>query len=137
MINARTGDGRFGRPGSRSATNPGEWRPTAPSFNNDPAAWVGDVKPFLLESPSQFRTEGPNELTSRRYAKDFNEVKAIGSRTSATRTADQTDIAKFWARPPDGDVEPHLPCSCRATEDLSIVENARLFAMLYLTEPTR
>ena len=66
----------------------------------DPAAWVADVRPFLIESHSQFRSDGPNRLTSRAYAKDFNEVKELGSLTSTTRTADQTTAAIFWQAQP-------------------------------------
>src|SRR4029450_398856 len=53
-------------------------------------------KPFTIQSPSQFRSKGPNALTSAAYAKDFNEVKSLGARTSTTRTADQTTAAIFW-----------------------------------------
>ncbi len=133
MINERMGDGRFGPPGFDVGTKPGEWRPTLPLFLNDPAAWVGDVEPFLIKSPSQFRTEGPNELKSWRYTKDFKEVKAIGSRTSTTRTADQTDIAKFWADHATA-MWNRIFLQLSDTEDLSIVENARFFAMLFLTD---
>ena len=42
------------------------------------------------------RTDGPNALTSADYAEDFNEVKELGSLTSTTRTADETDAAIFW-----------------------------------------
>ena len=134
MIKARTGDGRFGTPGFPVGDDPGEWRPTSTVLpNNDPAAWVGKVKPFLLESKSQFRTEGPNKLTSKRYAKDFNEVKTIGSASSATRTADQTDIAKFWADHGTA-LWSRIFRQLSGAEHLSIVENARFFAMLYLTD---
>jgi hypothetical protein len=46
-----------------------------------------------INSPSQFRPSGPTLLTSDQYTADFNEVKELGSSTSATRTADQTQIA--------------------------------------------
>ena len=36
-------------------------------------------------------------LTSERYATDLNEVKLIGKSDSATRTAEQTAIARLWA----------------------------------------
>jgi hypothetical protein len=52
-----------------------------------------------LESSSQFRSAGPNALTSAAYAADFNEVKALGGDgvvTPTTRTAEQTHNAVFW-----------------------------------------
>ena len=109
MIAARTDDGRFGPFRFTIGTAPGAWRPMPPAFANDPNAWLKDVKPFLIESSSQFRSEGPLELTSSEYAKEFDEVKSIGSLTSTTRTADQTHAAHYWAEHPTRHVEPHLP----------------------------
>jgi hypothetical protein len=54
------------------------------------------MRPLALRSASQFRPVGPNALTSRRYAKDFNQVKALGRIDSTTRTSDQTNEARFW-----------------------------------------
>jgi hypothetical protein len=50
-----------------------------------------------MKSNSQFRVDPPPDLTSDTWAADFNEVKAVGSLTSTTRTAEQTDIGYFWA----------------------------------------
>src|SRR6266542_3190149 len=61
-----------------------------------PTPWVGGVRPFLMQSSSQFRTDGPQALSSAAWAEDFNEVKALGSVNSATRTPEQTHIAIFW-----------------------------------------
>lgn len=96
MIAAREDDGRGGPGGFTTGTEPGEWRPAPPSFGNDPAAWVANVHPFLMDSPDQFRSKGPNALNAGSYTKDFNEVKAVGAIDSTTRTADQTEAARFW-----------------------------------------
>ena len=132
MIAERTGDGRFGAPGFPVGTEPGEWRPTLPLFVNDPAAWVADVDPFLIRNPARFRSAGPDALTSAHYTADFAEVKADGSLTSTTRTADQTDAARFWAEHPPA-MWSRIFRQISAAERLSIVDNARMFAMLYLT----
>ena len=58
------------------------------------------MRPFGFDSPSQFRPGGPPELSSKRWARDYNEVREIGSRTSTTRTDEQTLAARFWAEPP-------------------------------------
>jgi membrane-associated phospholipid phosphatase len=42
------------------------------------------------------RLKGPLAISSEEYALDFKQVKEIGSKASRTRTADQTEIAKFW-----------------------------------------
>jgi PAP2 superfamily len=99
MIAARTGDGRFGPSQWVPLVGPGYWQPLlnpdgTPAL--DPTPWVGGVRPFLLESPSQFRTAGPLPLASAAYAAEFNEVKALGSLNSAARTPEQTHIALYW-----------------------------------------
>jgi hypothetical protein len=132
MIAARTNDGRFGPFRFTVGSGPGVWKPVLPAFANDPNAWVKDVKPFLLKSPSQFRTGGPDPLTSRRYAEDFKEVKELGSATSTTRTADQTHAARYWAEHPPNTWS-RIFRTLSAQEGLSLVDNARLYAMLYLT----
>jgi hypothetical protein len=131
MLVARTGDGRFGPFRFTPGTAPGQWRPTLPSNVNDPNAWVKDVRPFLIRQASDFRTGGPQRLTSRRYAKEFNEVKSLGSVASTKRTADQTDMARFWAEGPA--IWTRITRELSARYRLGTADNARLFAMLYLT----
>ena len=132
MIAARTDDGRFGPFRFLIGTTPGAWRPVLPAFVNDPNAWVKDVKPFLIRSASQFRSDGPPPLTSAQYAREFDEVKSLGSATSTTRTADQTYVSRYWAEHPAGTWS-RVVRTLSAGHGLSIVDNARLFAMLYLT----
>ena len=50
--------------------------------------------------PTSSDRDGPPPLRSKRWARDYNEVKEIGSSTSTTRTAEQTLAARFWAEPP-------------------------------------
>lgn len=103
MIDARQGDGRFGPSQWVPSTAPGHWQPLLPDGTSplDPTPLVGGVEPFLMLSSSQFRTDGPRELTSNRYAKEVNEVKALGGDglpggTPSARTFEQTQIALFW-----------------------------------------
>ena len=84
-----------GRDGARPAGGP-----SCRCSSNDPNAWVEDVEPFLGRDPAQFRSHGPYDLGSRRYAREFEEVKLLGSATSSERSADQTDAARFWAEGP-------------------------------------
>jgi hypothetical protein len=53
-------------------------------------------KPWLMTSASQFRPGPPPKLTSETWARDYNEIKALGRKANSTRTAEQTDIARFW-----------------------------------------
>ena len=97
---ARDDDGRFSSFTVIQGSLPGEWRSTAflPDGSPvvEPAPWVGNVTPFLVPDVEALRSKGPNPLTSDAYARDFEEVKRLGSLTSTKRTADQTEAAIFW-----------------------------------------
>jgi hypothetical protein len=130
MLTARMNDGRFGPTPTpyASPAPPGIWVPTPPSFATDPAAWVGNVRPFLVPNAEMLRTDGPNALTSDAYAEDFNEVKELGSLTSITRTPDQTDAAIFWQDQAMA-LWNRIFRTLAASQNLNIVDSARLFAM--------
>jgi hypothetical protein len=128
MLTARMNDGRFGPPPVLYPPAPGVWRPTPPNFANDPAPWVGNVRPFIVPSAEMLRTDGPNPLTSDEYAEDFNEIKEVGSLTSITRTPDQTDAAIFWQDQAMA-LWNRIFRTLAASQNLNIVDNARLFAM--------
>jgi PAP2 superfamily len=74
-----------------------------------------------------FRTAGPPALTSVQYARDFNEVKAIGGAASTLRTQDQTESAKWWhdRRLTEWEIKRQLA----GTQHLSTLQTARMFAM--------
>jgi PAP2 superfamily len=132
MIAARTNDGRFGAFRFTVGSAPGAWRPVLPAFVNDPNAWLKDVKPFLIEDPAQFRSKGPLALTSHRYAREFDEVKTLGASNSGERTADQTHAARYWAEHPPATWS-RIFRTLSAQQGLTLVDNARLYAMLYMT----
>jgi len=61
------------------------------------------MKPFAIASGSQFRPEAPLALNSKEWAAEYNEIKDYGGTVSAKRTAEQTEIARFWlVGPPVG-----------------------------------
>jgi hypothetical protein len=131
-------DGRAGQFGcSFVLPSPGVWQPL-PSLANplvpacDPSTWVANAKPFILNSPSQFRTAGPYPLNSPEYAADFNEVKSVGKIDSATRTAAQTHAAVFWNTNPPAN---YNGLARRFVDQLSLdlSDSARLFALLDLS----
>jgi hypothetical protein len=76
-------------------TEPGEYRFTPGSPFAFAPGWAR-VTPFVLRDASQFRAGAPYDVTGRSYAADFNEVKELGSAGSTNRTAEQTEIARFW-----------------------------------------
>ena len=139
MIAARQNDGRFGPSQWVPNTAPGHWWPLLNPDGTpmlDPTAWVGGVRPFLIESPSQFRTIGPQALTSATWAAEFNEVKALGSVNSTVRTPEQTKTALWW-QSAGGPALLWNPVARNLVEDptsaVDIVDSARLFAMMNLT----
>ena len=132
MLAARQNDGRFGSYRFPVGSGASVWKPVLPAFVNDPAAWLKDVKPFLIEDPSNYLSKGPLDLTSTQYAKEFNEVKDYGSSsTSSPRSADQTHMARYWAENPPGTWSRTLR-TLSAQQGLSLVDNAHLFAIAYM-----
>jgi hypothetical protein len=134
MIAARLEDGRFGPFRFTVGTLPGQWRPVLPAFVNDPGAWLKDVKPFLVEDASQFGGDPPYDLTSRRYARDFDEVKALGAIGSTTRTDDQAQASRFWGAANGPGTWSALYRDVAERSGESLADNARLFAMLYFAD---
>jgi hypothetical protein len=133
MITARQNDRRFGPSPWVPNPAPGHWQPLLNAAGQpilDPTPWVGNVSPFLLRSTSQFRTAGPQSLTSAAWAADFNEVKALGSVNSAVRTPEQTHIALWWQSTP---VRTWNEVARNLVSDpaygISLADSARLFAM--------
>jgi len=112
-------------------TAPGQWRPTPTAPGRDPQ-WPG-VTPFAIPSTDPFLPAAPPALTSAEYTAAFNEVKELGSATSATRTPDQTAMAHFWNNSPAPGSPGHLNLLARIVaeqEGNTLEENARLFASL-------
>ena len=138
IIELRANDGAFPSvppPPFTGAGEIGKWRPT-PSYNpgNPPgfspmaAPWLADVTPFAVKSPSQFRAKKAPELTSREYAADYNEVKALGSLFDSSRTQEQTEIAYFWSD--NTPIQWHRALRAVAAANVdNIGDSARLFAL--------
>jgi len=116
----------------------GKWRPTprpGPGGTELPGLpgsfpWMATMTPWVIQSPASFRSPtGPPLLTSAQYAADFNEVKSVGELTSATRTQDQTESARFWAATAVGAWNRMAVAASEARHN-SLSDNARLFALL-------
>jgi hypothetical protein len=113
---------------------PGEYQLTPGATFALTPQW-GQQTTWALTSGDQFLSPPPPALDSPRYAADFNEVKAVGVLNSPVRTADQTEFAHFWAGVPGNSAAPpghinEIAARVALLEDLSLAENARLFALL-------
>jgi hypothetical protein len=125
MITARVGDGAVPPetfvPGT---TDPGVWQPTPPGYG------PGILLPFAIERSTQFRVSPPPALTSKRYARDYNEVKALGSAVTDTRPQDRTDVARFFAVVGAVHAWNSAAQQLSRARHRSISQNARAFALL-------
>lgn len=123
----RSDDGRMTNVAYVPGSEPGDFRGVNPII-----PFYRFLRPFALESASQFRAEGPPDLTSFAYAKDLNEVKALGGAVSQKRTDAQTDIARFHTEPPPFFLSRNLRRF--ASDDRRVVDNARLMAMMWVVQ---
>src|SRR5262249_25557158 len=89
ILQARAGDGRDATAIYVPGSGPGVWVPTPPAFLAAQAPETPFVQPFALKSASQFRPDAPFSLTSEEWARDYNEVKSLGSAVGSIRTPDQ------------------------------------------------
>jgi hypothetical protein len=108
---------------------PGVWT----RLNNAPAllpGW-GQVTPWVLKSGSQFRPDAPPALTSKLYARDYNEIKAIGVLNNSTRSLEQTQIAMFWRASP-AEIWNGVMTQTLAARSLDLSATARAFALMYV-----
>lgn len=90
------------------------------------------IRPLALESPGQFRPDGPNLLTSEEYAADFEQVKRLGRFDSTARTGEETTDALFWT---DHDLRQWNEGMLRLAVDrgLGFVQTARMLAMAHVS----
>jgi hypothetical protein len=125
----RKDDGSAATQAYTFGTGAGIYQATPPMNANPLLPHWRNIKPFTMTSAKQFAFAGPPAPNHAAFAKDFNEVKRLGSRASTERTAEQTAIAIHWA----GSEVPPLNAVARAAaaaKGLSLVDNARLFALL-------
>ena len=132
LLALRAGDGPFLDPlfpFTQPPVGPGVWVPDYPPFFGV-FAGLGQMRPFTMRSPSQFRPGPPPALTSPTFTRDFLEVKAFGSINSTVRTQDQTNAALWWEEI-DSVITWNVAASTMShAHGFDISQNARLFALL-------
>jgi PAP2 superfamily protein len=108
----------------RPHTTAGVYVPTVlPAVPN----W-GKRKPWVMAGGDQFRPGPPPALTSEMWARDYNEIKAIGGKNSTQRSPEQTAIAKFWEATAPAVYWP-VARSVASVPGRDVTENARLLAI--------
>lgn len=125
LIAQREDDGAVAPETYRPAAMPGRYVPTAlPAVPQ----W-SQRRPWLMARGDAFRPGPPPVLASERWARDFNETRTLGARTGGPRSAEQTEIARFW----ETTVPPIYHMLARGLAEQpgrDLLRNARLFAAL-------
>jgi len=124
ILEVRTKDGADAPDAYRYKTKPGVYVPTPITTSS---TW-GNVMPFTLKSPSQFRPQPPIALKSGEWATDYNEIKDFGGKTSAKRSAKQTEDARFWLITGPQSTEPVVRQVVEAKK-MSVIDSARFMAL--------
>ncbi|WP_419580402.1 Ig-like domain-containing protein [Stieleria magnilauensis] len=137
ILAMRAGDGWNAFVDYVPGTVPGAWLPTGPTYAQALHPQWANLTPFAMTTADQFLPAGPPDLSSQAWANAYNEVKSLGQLNSPSRTADQTEIARFWAdgagtSTPVGHWNV-IAGDAALTAGNSISENARLFAALNLS----
>jgi len=136
MIALRANDGssppQFKVPGPPV---PGEWQatPSCPVVNGIASGiayqWQ-NVTPFGIQSDSDFLLDPPPALTSKAYAKAYNEVMTVGSVSSTRRPPDRADVALFYAASSPTQVFNQAAQQVAAAQGRSLSDNARALALI-------
>jgi len=129
LLASRRDDGASRPLAWAAGTKPGEYRPTPPDFTPAAFAHWGKVRPFVLASASQFRPAPPPAVASARARAEIEEVRVIGGKASAVRTAEQSEIARYWYESsPQG--WNRIAREVAAARGLDAWESARLLALV-------
>jgi hypothetical protein len=123
VLASRVDDGASLPEAYRPSAAPGLYVPTTLPLTPQ---WPGR-KPWVMRDAAQFRPGPPPALTSERWTRDYEEIRALGSRNSARRTAEQTEIARFWEATGPGIYFP-LVRSLAEAPSRDLARNASLLA---------
>ena len=111
---------------------PGQWRPTPTAFASGAVPQFATMTPWGIQSPDQFRPAGPPALDSPQYLADYDEVRTMGSETSALRTDDETDACLFMNSTSPNHLWNRAAIDLGAAQGTDLSENAHLLATLNL-----
>lgn len=124
VFESRAHDGATGSDPYRPLTKPGIYIPTATMVCS---SWP-KLKPMVLAHPDQFRPGPPVSLSSKEWATDYNEIKALGARDSTRRTVLETETARFWLMTGPPAYHP-IAWQIIAARHLKLLDSAHFMAM--------
>ena len=124
VLEARANDGIKAPDTYQPKTRPGVYVPTAITAGSN---WPS-MQPFALAKPSQFRPGPPPALDSKDWIADYNEIRLIGAKASATRSAQQTETARFWLATGPA-IYHQMARQVVDAQKLSLIDSARFMAL--------
>ena len=123
----RANDGMSAAESYRPHTQPGVYVPTVIPV----ASTTGAVTPWVMEKGAQFRPGPPPALDLKVWTDDYNEIRELGGRNSTKRSAEQTDIGRFWFVTGPQAWNP-IVRQIAAAKKLDLIDSARMFALVSL-----
>ena len=130
----RVNDGAKGSSTYAPTAEAGKWRRTFPDYLPPLLSQWPKVKPFALASGDEFRPVPPPAIDSPEYAKAVDEAMRLGGFQNSQRTADQTEIALFWADGGGTATPPghwnSIAMDVTLNHRTNLLETARTFALL-------
>jgi membrane-associated phospholipid phosphatase len=128
----RNGDGRNAPITYTPGSGPGAWQPTPPAFAPAQTPWIAQMRPFAMDSASQFRADPPPALDSDTWAADYNETKSLGAIDSVTRTPEETEIGRFYTEH-SGAQYNRILRNFASEQNFSLPDEARFMAQINVT----
>jgi hypothetical protein len=125
IIALRANDGSNAPESYRPYTKPGVFVPTLVPIEST----SGGIKPWVMVKGSQFRPAPPPALDSEVWTRDVNEIRELGSLNSTRRTAEQTEIGRFWFMTGPRSYAPIVRQVAEANK-MDLVDSARLYALV-------
>jgi hypothetical protein len=129
LLDSRDKDGFSVADAYRPRTLPGVYIPTPLTVGGQ----FPGMTPFAMTSASQFRPKPPISLKSAQWAKDYNEIKALGEKNSTKRTARQTEDAKFWVLTGPASTHP-IQRQIALAKNMDVLDTARFMALATVAE---
>jgi hypothetical protein len=124
-----------------TSSDVGVWQ-TTPSCSAAGGAFYQwqSITPFGVPSEAgskawieQFLPGAPPALGTPQYAKDFNEVKRVGSLGSTERPTDRTNVARFYAAASPAGVFNSAARQIATVQQRTLSENARALALINMS----
>jgi hypothetical protein len=130
LVAARIGDGLEANITYTPGSGPGAWAPTPPAFAPPQTPWLGQMRPFVMSTASDFLPDGPTPLTSAAWKRDYTLTRLLGGKNSSIRSAAETEIGLFWTDTANQQYA-RVFNNLSTNYNLSVPETARMMAIFW------